>query len=78
MKPVAGGGASAMAPSMTPMVFGGGLQRDGEGRGGLDPDEARPLMELSYDKLVYAVGTKSGTFGVPGVREYCYMLKVRV
>ena len=42
----------------------------------VDPDEARPLMELSYDKLVYAVGTKTGTFGVPGVREHCYMLKV--
>lgn len=42
----------------------------------VNPDEARPLMELSYDKLVYAVGTKTGTFGVPGVREHCYMLKV--
>lgn len=44
----------------------------------LTPDEAKPLMELSYDKLVYAVGTKTGTFGVPGVREHCYMLKVMV
>ncbi|CAN0520571.1 unnamed protein product, partial [Laminaria digitata] len=42
----------------------------------IDPEQARPLMELSYDKLVYAVGTKTGTFGVPGVRENCYMLKV--
>lgn len=42
----------------------------------VNPDEARPLMELSYDKLVYAVGTQTGTFGVPGVREHCYMLKV--
>ena len=50
-------------------------QRD-VGHGGVDPDSARPLMELSYDKLVYAIGTKTGTFGVPGVREYCYMLKV--
>eukprot|EP00752_Nemacystus_decipiens_P005671 g5132.t1 len=41
----------------------------------VNPDEARPLMELSYDKLVYAVGTQTGTFGVPGVREHCYMLK---
>ncbi|CAM9093564.1 unnamed protein product [Ascophyllum nodosum] len=49
-------------------------QRD-VGHGGVDPDSARPLMELSYDKLVYAIGTKTGTFGVPGVREYCYMLK---
>lgn len=41
----------------------------------IDPDLARPVMELSYDRLVYAVGTKTGTFGVPGVEEYCYMLK---
>jgi hypothetical protein len=24
---------------------------------------------------VYAVGSKTGTFGVPGVREHCYFLK---
>lgn len=44
-------------------------------KGALGPDDAKPLMELTYDKLVYAVGTKTGTFGVPGVLEYCYMLK---
>ncbi|CAB1096256.1 unnamed protein product [Ectocarpus sp. CCAP 1310/34] len=41
----------------------------------VNPDDARLLMELSYDKLVYAIGTGTGTFGVPGVRENCYMLK---
>eukprot|EP00904_Undaria_pinnatifida_P012839 jgi/Undpi1/8686/HiC_scaffold_25.g11151.m1 len=56
-------------------------EEQGQGQGGslslkpIDPEQAKPLMELSYDKLVYAVGTKTGTFGVPGVRENCYMLK---
>lgn len=82
--------SSAMTPSMAPFVYPEGSllgedeeeehhrhpgRRQGQAEA-LDPDTAKPLMELSYDKLVYAVGTKTGTFGVPGVREYCYMLKV--
>mmetsp|Transcript_5256 Transcript_5256/g.6987 ORF Transcript_5256/g.6987 Transcript_5256/m.6987 type:complete len:664 (-) Transcript_5256:119-2110(-) len=32
-------------------------------------------FELNYDKLVYAVGAQTNTFGIPGVREYCCFLK---
>lgn len=77
----------AVAPEMPPLMFPEGhpdesatpaeskLRTSDEP---LNPDEAKPLMELAYDKLVYSVGTKTGTFGVPGVREHCYMLKVCV
>ncbi|CAM9357939.1 unnamed protein product [Ectocarpus fasciculatus] len=83
--------AASVAPNLPPLVHskgpaegataatGGALSQAGEGSLSQEPlgslDEAKPLMELSYDKLVYAVGTKTGTFGVPGVRENCYMLK---
>lgn len=86
--------AASVAPNLPPLLHskgpakdetaatGGTLSQAGEGTLSQEPlgslDEAKPLMELSYDKLVYAVGTKTGTFGVPGVRENCYMLKVRV
>jgi hypothetical protein len=32
---------------------------------------------LLHTLQVYSVGSKTGTFGVPGVREHCYFLKVR-
>eukprot|EP00611_Tribonema_gayanum_P008774 TRINITY_DN183_c0_g1_i1.p1 TRINITY_DN183_c0_g1~~TRINITY_DN183_c0_g1_i1.p1 ORF type:complete len:599 (-),score=180.28 TRINITY_DN183_c0_g1_i1:874-2670(-) len=32
-------------------------------------------FELEYSKLVYAVGSKTGTFGIKGVLEDCYVLK---
>ncbi|CAM9706741.1 unnamed protein product [Chrysoparadoxa australica] len=32
-------------------------------------------VTLSYDYLVYAAGVKAGTFGIPGVREHCEVLK---
>ena len=32
---------------------------------------------IRYDKLVIAVGALSNTFGVPGVREHAFFLKVR-
>lgn len=79
----------AVAPSMPPLLYSKGNTDESATEGPkqphdmqqeqkqVNPDEARPLMELSYDKLVYAVGTQTGTFGVPGVREHCYMLKVR-
>ncbi|CAM9719719.1 unnamed protein product [Ectocarpus sp. 12 AP-2014] len=83
--------AASTAPNLPPLVHskgpaegataatGSALSRAGEGSLSQEPlgslDDAKPLMELSYDKLVYAVGTKTGTFGVPGVRENCYMLK---
>lgn len=31
---------------------------------------------LKYDKLIIAVGAVSNTFGVPGVREHSFFLKV--
>lgn len=33
------------------------------------------LFDLTYDKLVVAVGCYSQTFGTPGVREHAYFLK---
>lgn len=33
------------------------------------------VFEIPYDYLVYAVGSKVGDFGIPGVREHCYFLK---
>ncbi|CAM9618636.1 unnamed protein product, partial [Hapterophycus canaliculatus] len=76
--------AGAVAPEMPPLMFPEGHPDESATPAELklraaeetvNLDEAKPLMELSYDKLVYAVGTKTGTFGVPGVREHCYMLK---
>ncbi len=32
-------------------------------------------FEVEYDKLVFAVGAQTNTFGIPGVREYCCFLK---
>lgn len=78
----AGRGSSAMAEGThqghagSPAASGQAMATVPLGGGAVDPDQARPIMELSYDKLVYAVGTKTGTFGVKGVEEYCYMLKV--
>ena len=34
--------------------------------------------KLSYDYLVIAVGAMPGTFGIPGVEEYTYFLKVSI
>ena len=34
--------------------------------------------DLSYDKLVIGVGSLSNTFGVPGVTENAFFLKVRI
>ena len=36
---------------------------------------ARRLFDLSYDRLVLAVGCYSQTFNTPGVREYAHFLK---
>ena len=33
---------------------------------------------LKYDKLVIAVGAVSNTFGIPGVQEHAFFLKVRI
>lgn len=78
-KTVLSGTASAAAGvngEVSPSMSGSIRSEQHQGGGdGADPDDAKPLMELTYDKLVYAVGTKTGTFGVPGVLEYCYMLK---
>lgn len=32
-------------------------------------------FEVQYDKLIFAVGAQTNTFGIPGVREYCCFLK---
>ena len=32
--------------------------------------------DLNYDKLVIGVGSLSNTFGVPGVKEHAFFLKV--
>lgn len=32
-------------------------------------------LELSYDKLVIAVGSEPNTFGIPGVKEHALFLK---
>ena len=39
----------------------------------LDPDIK---YDLQYDKLVIGIGALSNTFGVPGVEEHAYFLKV--
>eukprot|EP00584_Thalassiosira_punctigera_P024347 CAMPEP_0172574364 /NCGR_PEP_ID=MMETSP1067-20121228/136663_1 /TAXON_ID=265564 ORGANISM="Thalassiosira punctigera, Strain Tpunct2005C2" /NCGR_SAMPLE_ID=MMETSP1067 /ASSEMBLY_ACC=CAM_ASM_000444 /LENGTH=593 /DNA_ID=CAMNT_0013366989 /DNA_START=59 /DNA_END=1841 /DNA_ORIENTATION=+ len=33
------------------------------------------MLELSYDKLVVAVGSQANTFGIPGVQEHALFLK---
>lgn len=53
---------------------------------GLDPSRrlvtCRSMLdgheyEISYDKLVIAVGGRANTFGVPGVEKHAFFLKVR-
>ncbi|CAM9349280.1 unnamed protein product, partial [Choristocarpus tenellus] len=56
-----------VGPMPSTDIFGGDMEEK--------PKENSSLMHLKYDKLVYAVGTKTGTFGVKGVKEHCYMLK---
>ncbi len=34
------------------------------------------IYDISYDKLVIGVGAISNTFGVPGVEEHAFFLKV--
>ena len=34
--------------------------------------------EVSYDKLVIAVGCLSNTFGIPGVEKHAFFLKVNL
>ena len=36
----------------------------------------RPRFEVPYDILVVAVGEEPATFGVPGVSDYCFFMKV--
>jgi NADH:ubiquinone reductase (non-electrogenic) len=31
--------------------------------------------EIPYDRLIYAIGAKTNTFGIPGVEEHCNFLK---
>ncbi len=33
-------------------------------------------FELEYDTLVMAIGEQPATFGVPGVQEHCFYMKV--
>ena len=37
--------------------------------------ETDPIFDVSYDYLVYAVGSRVGDFGIKGVREYCCFIK---
>lgn len=37
-------------------------------------DQVLPERQLSYDKLVLAIGSVSNDFGTPGVAEHCYFL----
>ncbi len=39
-----------------------------------DGSEALPRRPVPYDTLVFAVGSVSNDFGVPGVAEHCYTL----
>jgi NADH:ubiquinone reductase (non-electrogenic) len=40
-----------------------------------DSAKSRPGFELSYDKLVVAVGAENNTFGTPGVEKHAHFLK---
>ena len=40
-------------------------------------DPKRHEYEVEYDKLVIGVGARPNTFGVPGVEEHAFFLKVR-
>lgn len=40
--------------------------------------DATKQYKLSYDRLVIAVGALSNTFGVPGVEEHAFFLKVLI
>jgi hypothetical protein len=35
----------------------------------------KPEFEISWDRLVMAVGEQTATFGVPGVEEHCFFMK---
>ena len=40
-----------------------------------DSTRTRPQFEITYDKLVVAVGAENNTFGTPGVYEHAHFLK---
>ena len=46
------------------------VECQGNNCGNIDDHE-----ELQYDRLVYTIGARTNTFGIPGVNEYCNFLK---
>ncbi|MDQ3796243.1 MAG: NAD(P)/FAD-dependent oxidoreductase, partial [Pseudomonadota bacterium] len=40
-------------------------------------DEIVPARTLKYDTLIFAVGSTTNDFGIPGVREHCFFLDTR-
>ncbi|OJT07134.1 hypothetical protein TRAPUB_2012 [Trametes pubescens] len=65
-------------PATSPVNFSG----SGGSAGNTDPNESASAVagssqkfQLTYDKLVIAVGAYSQTFNVPGVKEHAYFLK---
>mmetsp|Transcript_18174 Transcript_18174/g.23514 ORF Transcript_18174/g.23514 Transcript_18174/m.23514 type:complete len:556 (-) Transcript_18174:270-1937(-) len=38
-------------------------------------NQAKDKLTVPYDYLVWAVGTKTGTFGTPGAKENCFFIK---
>jgi NADH dehydrogenase len=40
-------------------------------------DEIVPARTLKYDALIFAVGSTTNDFGIPGVREHCFFLDTR-
>jgi len=62
--------SSTLLPTTQTAGQGGTYERDAA-----RPRSKGPMFELSYDKLVVAVGCYSQTFGTPGVRENALFLK---
>ena len=46
------------------------VECDGNQCGGIQEQD-----EIPYDRLIYTVGARTNTFGIPGVTEYCNFLK---
>jgi NADH dehydrogenase FAD-containing subunit len=65
----------AMATAIDPKQKIVHCRRVGGGSSANNNDMVDELVDIEFDRLIVTVGAQTNTFGIPGVREYCYFLK---
>ena len=61
--------------SMMKMLQDAALEEAGEAPSTANESNGEVRLELSYDKLLIAVGAQPNTFGIPGVKDHALFLK---